>query len=168
MKTKRYTVVVLLNKDGSKVLLQKKDRTAFVGKWNGVGGKIEDGEEPVAGAYREIEEETSLKPSDIKNLTWLGTLTLPEQCDLDNPDLYPELWFFSGIVEDESLAVKPDTETEEIAWFKILDNKKLVSLPPKAPFNPDLAGDGDLPYFIDSAKRLLFGVVSRYDSEDEE
>ena len=54
MQTKKYSVVVLLNKDGSKVLMQKKDHTAFAGKLNGVGGKIEKEEMPWDGALRKI------------------------------------------------------------------------------------------------------------------
>lgn len=150
-KVKKYTVILLFNKDGSKVLLIKKDRTAFAGKLNGVGGKIEDNETPEQGAYREIEEETSLKPEQVKNLTWLGTLTLPEQCDMDNAGLYPELWFYSGIVEDESLARTPENETEPVAWYMLRgENSTPVT-------NLKLAGDGDLEYFIKRARRRLFG-----------
>lgn len=149
-KVKKYTVILLFNKDGSKVLLIKKDRTAFAGKLNGVGGKIEDNETPEQGAYREIEEETSLKPEQVKDLTWLGTLTLPEQCDTDNAGLYPELWFYSGIVEDESRAHTPDNETEPVSWYMLRgENSTPVT-------NLELAGDGDLEYFIKRAQRLLF------------
>lgn len=149
-KVKKYTVILLFNKDGSKVLLIKKDRTAFAGKLNGVGGKIENNETPEQGAYREIEEETSLKPEQVKNLTWLGTLTLPEQCDMDNADLYPELWFYSGIMEDESWARTPENETEPVAWYMLgADDSPFTYL--------KLAGDGDLEYFIKRARRRLFG-----------
>lgn len=160
-KVKKYTVIPLFNKDGSKVLLIKKDRTAFAGKLNGVGGKIEDNETPEQGAYREIEEETSLKPEQVKNLTWLGTLTLPEQCDTDNAGLYPELWFYSGIVEDESWAHTPKNETEPVAWYILNENDGVIT-------HLELAGDGNLDYFIRRARRLLFnGAAVSYDFVDE-
>lgn len=147
---KKYSVVILFNNDGSKVLLQKKDRTAFAGKLNGVGGKIEDDEQPVAGAMREVLEETSIGPEDLERFEWLGILTLCEQCDDKNQDKYPELWFFGGIVKAEDKARKPDTATEEIDWY-VLDcnNRPFTTL--------EIAGDGDLEYFIGVARRRLFG-----------
>ncbi len=145
---KPYTVVLLFNKDGSKVLLQKKDRTDFAGKLNGVGGKLEADEDTIDGAFREVEEETSICREDILIFKWLGTLTLPEQCDSYNYDRYPQLWFYGGVVKDETLAHKPDTETEEINWYELKDNNPITDL--------ELAGDGNLPYFIGIANRLLF------------
>lgn len=146
-----YTVIVLLNGDGSKVLLTKKDRTSFAGMLNGVGGKIEVGEAPMDGAYREIKEETALEPEDIEMLTWLGILTIPEQCDEKNADKYPELYFYSGIVNDESKAHKPDSETKPIGWYEIgKDNKPIADL--------EIAGDGDLQYFIGRARKWLFNI----------
>lgn len=153
--TQRYSVIILFNNDGSKILLQKKDRTAFAGKLNGVGGKIDDNEIPTNGALREILEETSIRSEDLKHFKWCGTLLVPEQCDERIPNKYPELWFFAGIVKDESLAQKPETETEEIDWYVLnSDNKPVTDL--------ETAGDGDLEYFINVGKRLLFdqNVVS--------
>lgn len=146
--TKRYSVVVIFNRNGSRVLLQKKDRTAFAGKLNGVGGKIDEDENPAQGALREIREESSIRPQDLRRFEWLGTLSLPEQCDLKNLDKYPELWFFGGVINDESIAVKPETETEEIDWYELDGNKPVTDL--------GMAGDGDLEYFIGRAKHILF------------
>lgn len=148
MHVKKYTVILLFNSDGSKILLQKKDRTAFAGKLNGIGGKVNEGEEPVKGAFREMEEETSLLLKDLQRFAWLGTLTIPEQCDTNNSNRFPELWFFGGIVKDENLPHKPDTETEEISWYELNGNVPVTEL--------ELAGDGDLLYFINMAKRILF------------
>lgn len=148
---KKYTVVLLFDREGKEILLQKKDHTAFAGRLNGVGGKVEDGEIPEKCARRETFEETSLRQDDIKCLTWLGTLTLPYQCDEREPGTFPELWFFAGVVENKSLAVKPADATEEIAWYELDDNGKPVT------HGTGTAGDGDLEYFIKSALRMLFG-----------
>lgn len=146
---KEYTVVLLFNADGSKVLLVKKDRTTFAGKLNGVGGKIEEGETPEQCAYREIQEESSLPPEKITDLTWIGTLVIPEQCDTDNEDKCPKLWFYTGIVASESWAHTPENETEPVAWYML--NKDSV------PFTDlELAGNGSLEYFIKMARRILF------------
>lgn len=148
MKTKQYTVVLLFNKDGSKVLLQTKDRTAFAGMLNGVGGKIEKGETIHQGAVREVEEETTLTEKDIENFMWLGTLVIPEQCDLENPDLIPELYFMAGIIKDEDKVKKNPDSTEEVNWYELRDDTIVTDL--------KLAGDGDLSYFIKVGRRKLF------------
>ncbi len=160
--TQKYSVVLLFNKDGSKVLLQTKDRTAFAGMLNGVGGKIEKEEQPVMGAFRGIEEETTLKRNKIAHFAWLGTLTLPEQCDTANANKYPELWFFGGVVEDEDLVQKAEDATEEVGWYNITADGD-GTIRPVTVFERDgkiehmeLAGDGDLLYFIGVGRRILF------------
>lgn len=149
MKTKQYTVILLFNADGSKILLQTKDRTSFAGMLNGVGGKIEEGESPYEGAIREMEEETTLSKFDVQNFSWLGTLTIPEQCDTENPDLNSELYFFGGIVTDKLKARKNPDSTELVKWYGIRKDNTVVS-------DLELAGNGDLPYFIESARKKLF------------
>ncbi len=44
----------------NKILLAMKKRKFGVGKWNGYGGKLEDGETPIEGIVRELEEESGL------------------------------------------------------------------------------------------------------------
>ncbi|MDD5527384.1 MAG: NUDIX domain-containing protein [Patescibacteria group bacterium] len=46
--------------DNGEILLQKKSRGLGVGKWNGVGGKAEPGEDILAAAIREIREEAGV------------------------------------------------------------------------------------------------------------
>ncbi|GAB6019791.1 Nudix (Nucleoside diphosphate linked moiety X)-type motif 1 [Chamberlinius hualienensis] len=55
---KRYTLVFVLN--GSQLLLGLKKRGFGEGKWNGFGGKLEEGEEIEDAAIREVEEECGL------------------------------------------------------------------------------------------------------------
>jgi 8-oxo-dGTP pyrophosphatase MutT (NUDIX family) len=52
-------------------LLQKKARGLGVGKWNGVGGKAEPGEDILAAAKREIWEETGAKANNLEKLGYL-------------------------------------------------------------------------------------------------
>ena len=48
-------------RDG-RILLQRKAAGRFgEGKWNGAGGKLEQGEDPVDGVTREVQEETGLR-----------------------------------------------------------------------------------------------------------
>ena len=54
--------------NGDDVLLMKRapDRRIFPNRYNGVGGHIERGEDPLTGAIREIKEETSLDAQDLR------------------------------------------------------------------------------------------------------
>lgn len=53
--------------NGDDVLLMKRaaHRRVFPNRYNGVGGHVERGEDPLSGARREIEEETGLKVRDL-------------------------------------------------------------------------------------------------------
>ncbi|MGD1003216.1 MAG: 8-oxo-dGTP diphosphatase [Minisyncoccia bacterium] len=61
------TLCFLLN-DRGEVLLAMKKRGFGVGKWNGIGGKVREGEDVVASAMREIKEEIGVmvSPSDLE------------------------------------------------------------------------------------------------------
>lgn len=56
---KRLTLVII--KDGPRVLLGMKKRGFGKGKWNGFGGKIEEGETVEAAAERELSEECGIR-----------------------------------------------------------------------------------------------------------
>ena len=65
-----YTICFL--KQGDKILLLNREKPQWMGAWNGVGGKIEQGETPFVGALREIKEETGITLQDI---TYKGKIT---------------------------------------------------------------------------------------------
>jgi 8-oxo-dGTP diphosphatase len=67
---------------GHEVLLAMKKRGFGVGKWNGVGGKVKEGESVEAAAVREIYEEIGVSVSS-KSLASAGTLHFRFK---DNPD----------------------------------------------------------------------------------
>ena len=50
------------------VLLGMKKRGFGVGRWNGFGGKIEEGETIEQGAHRELEEEVGIKALDMQKV----------------------------------------------------------------------------------------------------
>src|SRR3989344_8511009 len=58
--------------DDSRILLGMKKRGFGTGRWNGFGGKLQEGESVEEAALRELEEEVGLIPHDIKKR---GTVT---------------------------------------------------------------------------------------------
>lgn len=63
---KRYNLIIVLNEAEDKVLMCYRSKNPYKGKYNLVGGKIENNEDNLASAYRELFEETGIKNSDIK------------------------------------------------------------------------------------------------------
>jgi mutator protein MutT len=63
MEYNKYTVTVGLIRfsEGKAYLSQRVNTKNFVGRWQFAGGKLEEGEIPVDGGVREVEEETGLK-----------------------------------------------------------------------------------------------------------
>lgn len=60
----KMNIIVLYNKKEDKLLMCLRSKDPYKGLYNLVGGKIEEGEEGVAGAYRELEEETGITKKD--------------------------------------------------------------------------------------------------------
>ncbi|WP_083964140.1 NUDIX hydrolase [Shimazuella kribbensis] len=66
-----FTICLIRRKN--QVLLINKEKKFWMGRWNGVGGKIEQGESPKASILREIEEETTIRLADVRSrgiVTW--------------------------------------------------------------------------------------------------
>lgn len=55
-----YNVIAVFDETGEKLLMCRRRKNPYKGLSNFVGGKIEAGEEGLAAAYRELEEETSI------------------------------------------------------------------------------------------------------------
>ncbi|MFC7681827.1 NUDIX domain-containing protein [Paenibacillus sp. GCM10028914] len=62
-----------LIRQGTKILLLNRESLPWMGCWNGVGGKLEENEEPRLSVVREIFEETEIDPPIIQFkglITW--------------------------------------------------------------------------------------------------
>ncbi len=57
-----------------KVIMINRNKKPWMGCWNGVGGKLEKGEDKTISVIREIEEETKIKKEDY-DLEYKGILT---------------------------------------------------------------------------------------------
>lgn len=63
---KKYNVILVYNKEEDKVLMCKREKEPYKGKFNLVGGKVEQGENELNAAYRELNEETGITKNDIE------------------------------------------------------------------------------------------------------
>ncbi len=63
---KKLNVILVYNKEENKILMCKREKEPYKGKMNLVGGKVEQGEEELFAAYRELKEETGITNQDIK------------------------------------------------------------------------------------------------------
>lgn len=142
---KEYTICLLFDMKCNKVLLVQKKATTFAGKWNGVGGEVEEGETPFQCAVREIKEETGAK---VKAPIWIGTLRLPYDCKGKTEEPVCLYWYCASIFNYEVTQQVTDSG-ELLRWFDLSD--VLISDAKYSIF----AGDGDVAYFIRQAMRTL-------------
>ena len=63
---KKLNIVLVYNKEEDKILMCKREKEPYKGKFNLVGGKVEQGEDELHAAYRELQEETGITKEDIK------------------------------------------------------------------------------------------------------
>ena len=63
---KKLNVILVYNKEENKILMCKRKKEPYKGKFNLVGGKVEQGEDKLHAAYRELKEETGITENDIK------------------------------------------------------------------------------------------------------
>ena len=115
---KKLNVVAVYSKDGKKILMCKRLKEPYKGKFNLVGGKLEAGENELDAAYRELEEETGITKLDIK-------LTHVMNFQYELIDM--ELEFFAGKLNKE---VKIVEEINKLYWLDIdedyYDNEKFA------------------------------------------
>jgi 8-oxo-dGTP diphosphatase len=60
-----YNVIVVYNAAETSILMCRRRKNPYKGLLNLVGGKIENGEDGLNAAYRELEEETAISRRDI-------------------------------------------------------------------------------------------------------
>ena len=62
---KKLNVIIVYNKEENKILMCKREKEPYKGKFNLVGGKVEQNEDEMHAAYRELQEETGITDKDI-------------------------------------------------------------------------------------------------------
>ena len=107
------TLIFLFN--NNKVLLIKqneKEKIGF-GRWNGVGGHVEKGENPIESAKRELLEETGLI---IRKLS-LRFITILEK----EENIGISLFIFTGRTNQRILR---ESDEGKLKWIKVVDLEK--------------------------------------------
>lgn len=120
----KYTLCLI--RQGSKILLLNRENPAWMGCWNGVGGKIEENEQPRPSMLREIREETGIEDVDI-TFKGLITWTTGERRDFGGLYLY-----LADIPEEHRYPTPIKTaegilDWKEIRWIMHPENAGVAS-----------------------------------------
>ena len=102
---KKLNVILVFNKNKDKILMCKRAKNPYKGKLNLVGGKVEENEDELSSAYRELNEETGITKNDI-------ILNHLMNFQYDIQDM--ELEVFIGILKKEVKLVKEVNELQKI------------------------------------------------------
>ena len=107
--TQKKLLTLCLIQKGDQMLLGMKKRGTGVGKWNGFGGKVEEGEIIEDAAKREVLEESGTIVSDIEKVGVLD-FTLPGEEKIWQVHIFKAMNFSGKPVETEEMKPK---------WFHV-------------------------------------------------
>lgn len=110
MAFKHSNCIVVFNRDKSEVLFCKRAKEPFKGQYNFVGGKVEQDENSMNAAYRELEEETGISAEDIK---------LYRMMDITYYHLNFVLELYVGTLQEDMELVE---EVNPLEWLSIEEN----------------------------------------------
>lgn len=131
---RKLNLIVIFNKNLDKSLFCIRAKEPYKGKYNFVGGKVEEGETNDEAAYRELFEETGISKEDIN---------LDHFMDLNYFKYENNLQVYYGILKHE---VELKEERNKLEWVNIdsnlLDIKKF-------------AGNYNIPHIITQIKVYL-------------
>ena len=124
---KNFVVIMLFTKDYKKVLLVKRNKNPYPNCWNGIGGKLEEGETAEQAAIRECLEETGIK---IENPRLLVTYIYPENNPVNSGTILNVVYDttdevivqenYEGIYEWKDMDFVMDSNSREIAGYSNL------------------------------------------------
>ena len=131
---RKLNLIVIFNKDLSKILFCIRAKEPYKGLYNFVGGKVENGESNDEAAYRELFEETGISCNDIE---------LEHFMDLNYFKYENNLQVYYGILKHEVNLVE---EKNKLEWVTISD--RLLD-------NSIFAGNYNIPHIIRQIKVYL-------------
>lgn len=107
---KKFNVIIVFDKDEKNILMCKREKEPYKGKYNLVGGKVELGEEELSAAYRELEEESGIDTGDIK---------LSHLMNFDYPIIDMELEVYVGKLNKDVVLRE---EVNHLYWIEKEEN----------------------------------------------
>lgn len=110
--------VILKNTGDYQLLLIKRKNEPYKDHWALPGGFVDENEDLKDAAIRELEEETRIKISDLKQIGAFGT-------PFRDPRGHMVSVAYFGIVPDNTIAFADD-DAAETGWFAIKDLPKLA------------------------------------------
>lgn len=141
-----YNCIIVYNKEKDKILFCKRTKNPYMGLYNLVGGKIEQGEDGFKAAYRELREETGITKRQTKLFHMMDFTYYNQNC-------YVEVYV--GVLTKK---VKLKEELHPLVWLN--DNDDF--------FSTDLfAGEGNIGHMIEQVKRYGIGISEKGVNEKE-
>ena len=134
---KKLNVILVYNKEEDKILMCKRAKEPYKGKFNLVGGHVEQNEDELCAAYRELQEETGITNNDIK-------LTNIMNFQYKVSDM--ELEVYAGKLNKDVNLVK---EVNELYWLDRQENFFDMN---------KFAGEGNIGHMVKQAE--ICGIVN--------
>ena len=134
---KKLNVILVYNKEEDKILMCKRAKEPYKGKFNLVGGHVEQNENELCAAYRELKEETGITNNDIK-------LTNIMNFQYKVSDM--ELEVYAGKLNKDVNLVK---EVNELYWLDRQENFFDMN---------KFAGEGNIGHMVKQAE--ICGIVN--------
>ena len=128
---KKMNVIVIFDKNFEKTLMCKRTKEPYMGMYNLVGGKIENENDGLNEAYRELEEETNIKKEDIHLIHFMNLTYVKWDKELE---------VYYGTLNKEVTLVE---EINKLEWVPINDNFFDMS---------KYAGEGNIGHIIEEIK----------------
>lgn len=107
---KKMNVIVIFDKNLNKTLMCKRTKEPYMGMYNLVGGKIEKENDGLNEAYRELEEETNIKKTDIELIYFMNLSYIKWDKELE---------VYYGVLNKDVTLIE---EANKLEWVPINDN----------------------------------------------
>lgn len=107
---KRFNLVMVFNPDKTKILMLHRSKNPYKGLYNLVGGKIDQDEDYLQSAYRELFEETGITKQDIHLIPFI---------DFKWHLLDMAMYVFIGKLNKEVNLVE---EIHKLYWFDVTED----------------------------------------------
>ncbi len=118
---------VLLDENKNILILKRSDKVrTYKGFWSGVSGYIEEGEEPVDTAFKEIREETGLNDINVELIKTVNPIKFTSFYKGEKYDwkVYP---FLFKVLKKSK--IQTDWENISYKWIKLSDIDKFEVVP---------------------------------------